>query len=87
MVGNGCRSAVCMPKEFVTALLPNLNKTEGLKESNDLAGRHRMQSAQAVTSTCSRATNFIRGASCSARQSAMTSRIRGASSCSVRAWV
>jgi hypothetical protein len=87
MVGNSCSSAVLVPEEFVTASLPHLDEAEGFEKANDLTRPHRMQAAQALTSTCSSATNFILGASCSARQRAITSRILGASSSSVRAWV
>jgi len=84
---NGCGSTVRVPKELVSALLSHLDKAQGLNKASDLAGRHWMEAAQALTSTCSSAMNFIRGASCSARQRAITSRILGASSSSVRAWV
>ena len=85
VVGNGGGSTVLMPKEPVTALLSRPDKAKGLKKADNLPGAHRMEAAQALTSTCSSATNFIRGASCSARQRAITSRILGASSSSVRA--
>lgn len=87
VVWNGCRTPVGVSKEFVAALLAGLLKPKALEEANDLASASRVKPAQTATSTCSSATNLIRGASFPSRQSAMTSRMRGANSSRVRACV
>jgi len=74
-------------EKLVAAPLTDLCKTQRFQKTDDISGANGMQAGQATTSTCCRAPNFIRGASCSAKHRAMTSRMRGTSSSRVRACV